>query len=202
MAMIGLRVPEATARVLSDIPVEGSPSAHQHGTILNMGDDIPIGTLASMMVAAFTVAEHYEPFMVSTSLITSFPSEEEVPVIARVESETLHQLWSDLCRAFDTVQLDYSKKFPEYKPHVTLAWADEQPEDMPIPTVSWGAHELCLWGGNHGEGRLLVHMPFALKYKAASARTRFTEADLIGIFKRDRVVRRFQDRRLGSDRRG
>jgi 2'-5' RNA ligase len=201
MAMLGLRVPEATARVLSDIPVPGEPSAHPHVTILNLGDDVPVTTLARMMVAAHTVVEGYMPFTVSTSLVTSFPSEESVPVVARVDSDELHRLWGDLCKAFDTVDLDYSKKFPEYKPHVTLAWADDQPEDLPIPTVEWGAHELCLWGGNHGEGRLLIHMPFSLMNRAASTiRTRIAEADIVGILQRDRVVRRFNDRRQ-SDRR-
>lgn len=203
MAMIGLRVPEATARVLGEIPVEGDPSHHPHVTILNLGDDIPIPTLAVMMVAAYGVAEKYTPFTVRTNLVTSFPSEDVVPVIAKVESDELHDLWGDLCTAFDQVELDYSKKFPEYKPHVTLAWADEQPEDQSIPTIEWGAHELCIWGGNSGEGRVLIHMPFSVMGRAASThRARLAAGDIQGILQRDRVVRRFQDRRQADRRHG
>jgi 2'-5' RNA ligase len=201
MGMIGLRVPEATARVLGQIPVEGEPSAHPHVTILNLGDDIPIPTLASMMVAAMEVAETYAPFTVRTSLVSSFPSEDSVPIIARVESDELHDLWGDLCTAFDQVDLDYSKKFPNYSPHVTLAWADEQPEDQRIPTIEWGAHELCIWGGNSGEGRVLIHMPFSIMNRAASTvRTRVSKQDIANILQRDRIVRRYQDRRV-ADRR-
>lgn len=200
--MIGIKIPEATARVLAEIPVDGEPSAHPHITILNLGDDVPIPTLADMMVAAYDVAAKHSPFTVRTSLVSSFPSEDSVPIIARIESDELHDLWNDLRNAFDQVDLEYSKKFPNFSPHVTLAWADEQPEDQRIPTIEWGAHELCIWGGNSGEGRVLIHMPFSIMNRAASPiRPRTTRRDLADILQQDRLVRRYQERRVQADRR-
>ncbi len=188
--MIGFQIPEATARVLSAIDVPGDREANLHITVLNLGDDVPVTTIAKMMVAVYTVASTVRPFTARTSLVSSFPGDEVIPVIAKVESDEIHELWARLREVFDQTKLNYSKRFPKYSPHVTLSWSDESVEDFRIPTVEWGAHELCLWGGNSGDGRILVQIPFSISDRAAS--TRLTENRLIAILQRERLTRKFK----------
>jgi 2'-5' RNA ligase len=172
MAMIGFRVPAETARVLSEIDVPGKLEdvAHYHVTLMVLGKDLPISTIALATIAAYEVAANTRPFTIQTSRISSFPSDEDVPIIARCESNALHDLWVQLCESLDVHGIDYNKKFPEYKPHVTLSYAKEGIEDIRIPTLEWGAHELILWGGDEGDRRILVAMPFSLMSRAATVR--------------------------------
>lgn len=168
MAMLGISVPDTAARVLEDLELPGDPERHPHVTILNFGDDIPISQLASMMVAAYSVASTWRPFTVKTELVTCFPKGKNgVPVVGLLDSDALQALHGTLCRAMDSVELEYSKRFPIYRPHVTLSWAEDPLDDLPIPPVQWGAHELVLWGGNRGDGRVVVHMPFSLQNRTA-----------------------------------
>jgi hypothetical protein len=79
-------------------------------------------------------------------------------------------LQARLLAAYDTAGIKYENKFPEYKPHVTLAWAEDNIEEHRIPTVEWGAHEMVLWGGDEGDRRVIVTFPFSLKTAAMSKR--------------------------------
>lgn len=170
MSMIGLRVPQEAAHTLSEIKVPGDPEqiANYHVTLLHLGDDLPISTVALATMVAYEVAAKTRPFSVRTSRVSCFPNAEKVPVVARIESDALHTLWVDLREAFDAVHLEYSKKFPEYKPHTTIAWAKEPIEDIRIPTMEWGAHELVIWGGDRGDRRVIVTIPFPLTDRVAS----------------------------------
>jgi len=173
--MIGLRVPQEAAHTLSEIKVSGDPEqiANYHITLLHLGDDVPISTVALATMAAYEVAAKTRPFSVRTSRISCFPNDsDKIPVVARIESDALHDLWAHLCESFDAVNLDYSKKFPEFKPHCTIAWAKEPVEDFRIPTMEWGAHELVIWGGDRGDRKVIVSIPFPLMDRVAAKRPR------------------------------
>jgi 2'-5' RNA ligase len=173
MSFIGFRVPHETARLLSELDVPGTKDStdHFHVTVIHLGDDVPIETLAEALVATFKVTSKTAPFTVSTSRVSCFPVKKsktspldgKVPVICRIESDALHTLQQDLKASLKEAGVGFEDKFPEYKPHVTLAWADDSIEDKRIPTVEWGAHELVLWGGDKGDRKLTVTFPFSLK---------------------------------------
>lgn len=176
MAFVGIRVPHETARLLSEIDVPGKKdsTAHFHVTVIHLGDNVPIETLAKTMVATFGVTSKLRPFTVSTSRVTCFPAKDKpdakVPIICRVDSDALHDLWKNLCSAYDSAGIEYSKRFPEFKPHVTVAWTEEPMEEKRIPIVEWGAHEVVLWGGDDGDRRVVVTFPLSLKTSALSKR--------------------------------
>lgn len=173
MSFIGFRVPHETARLLSelDVPGQKDPTDHFHVTIIHLGDDVAIETLAEALVATFKVSSKTAPFTVSTSRVSCFPMKKsatsprdgKVPVICRIESDALHTLQQNLKASLKEAGVGFSDKFPEYKPHVTLAWANDNIEDKRIPTVEWGAHELVLWGGDEGDRKLIITFPFSLK---------------------------------------
>lgn len=165
MAFIGIKTPHETARLLSEIEVPGKPvpMSESHITLLYLGKGIPVDVLAQAMVAAYNVTSRTRPFTVRTSLLTSFPKNDDgVPIICRIDSDALHDLRSNLSAAFEASGIDFSKRYPDYKPHVTVAYAEDEIDEVRIPTVEWGAHELVLWGGDDGDGRLIVTFPFSL----------------------------------------
>lgn len=177
MAFIGLALPSPTARVLSEIEVGGKTEApsHFHITLLYLGENVPIETLGKALVATYEVSSQTDPFTVRTSRVSSFPAtpDGEVPIICLVDSAPLHDLHARLKKAYDKAGVDYSKKFPTYRPHVTLSYAEEAIKDRKIPTVEWGAHELVLWGGDEGDRRVVMSFPFSIKDQAAKVAWRY-----------------------------
>ena len=197
MSCIGFKVPHETARLLSEIEVPGEREnpGHFHITMFIFGDETPIGELSKAIEAAYKVACTVRPFTVRVSRVSCFPGNPSgVPIICPVESPELHQLWEDLKQAFDEAGVDYSKKYPVYKPHVTLSYAKEPIQGIEIPTVEWGAHELVLWGGDSGDRRLIVNLPFSLKDRVASRYRIGMQGLPVGIGRNrvSRLVERFK----------
>jgi 2'-5' RNA ligase len=170
MAIVGFALPHATARILSEIEVPGTkePVENFHITMLMLDDEAPIGAIADAMEAAYQVASRVRPFTVRVDRITSFPGNPDgVPVICPIESPELHEVWESLKTAFDERNIGYSKKYPVFKPHVTLSYSEEPFEDRVIHPVEWGAHELVVWGGDRGDRRVVVSLPFSLLDRVA-----------------------------------
>jgi RNA 2',3'-cyclic 3'-phosphodiesterase len=172
MAFLGIRVPNETARLFKDVDVPGTkePPSSMHITLLFLGDNIPIETLAKAMVATIGVTSNTPPFTVATDHVTCFPTDDNVPVICPIESKALHELQAKIRKAYDNSGIKYSKKHPEYKPHLTLAYADEEIEKRSISKVEWGAHEIVLWGGDEGDSRLVITFPLSLDASKTSGR--------------------------------
>lgn len=172
MAFMGLKVPHETGRILDGIDVPGKREApsSMHITMFYLGKQQPIENIAKVMSSAHRVLSATSPFTVSTSRVGSFPTnpDDGVPVICRVDSDPLHELHARLSRAFDEDGIEYSKKYPEYKPHVTLAYHDEDVPERRIPKVEWGAHEVVIWGGDEGDRGVAVTFPLLLSSKIAS----------------------------------
>jgi 2'-5' RNA ligase len=171
MAFLGLQVPHSTARLFSEIEVDGDKTSLDsfHITIMYLGKDVSIDHIADAMKATFEVTSKTKPFSVRTSRVTNFPSNDEgVPIIARVESDALHALRTQLQETYERLGVAYDNKYPNYKPHVTLSYAELEIEEFRIPTLEWGAHELVLWGGDEGDRKLVITFPFSIADKTAS----------------------------------
>jgi 2'-5' RNA ligase len=133
---------------------------------------VPIDTITEAIVAAYEVASKTVPFSLSVSEVSCFPKGEDgVPIITRVESPEIHKLWRDLCTGLDRAGVDYSKKFPEFSPHVTLSYNLEVVRAFPIGPFEWTAYEMVLWGGDSGDERISVTLPFSMPGKEALRRT-------------------------------
>jgi 2'-5' RNA ligase len=201
MALIGFAVPSPTARLLSEIDVPGAkePVENFHITLLMLDDETSIADIADAMEAAYSVASTIRPFTARVTRIASFPKGNDgVPVICPVEAPELHAVWVAMKQAFDAKHVGYSKKFPEFKPHVTLSYADKPYEaELPIP-IEWGAHELVVWGGDRGDRRVVVHLPFTLvdrvacRYRIAALRQRNEFQGRSRVRVTNRLVDRFK----------
>lgn len=175
MAFLGIRVPEQTGRLLTgiDVPGEKESSSEYHITILCFEDNWPITEVAKALEASYDVISKFEPFLVKTDTITSFPKREDkpLPIIAKVESKELHQLSDKLRDKFDKEKIDYSKIFKDFKPHITLAYDSENDDlkEFKIDPVEFIVQDLVLWGGDYGDSRLFVN--FQLKGPEAHKRS-------------------------------
>lgn len=178
MAILGIHCPRDGARIFSQIEVMGDrePLGHQHITLLHLGDDVPIETLAKAVVAVYGVTSKTKPFTVQTSRVTSFPphpDEGTVPIICPIVSDALHAMHGRLKASLDKAGVEYSKKFPEYKPHVTLSYVKDplvfadHAADKDIPGIEWGVADIVLWGGNEGDQRFSANFPLTIGKTAA-----------------------------------
>lgn len=62
-----------------------------------------------------------------------------------------------MSKAFDKSKIDFKKTFKEYKPHITLAYSDNEHDDFTIkPAIEFIVNEAVLWGGDEGDSRLFT----------------------------------------------
>lgn len=165
MAFLGIRVPHEVGRSLATLPVPGDkvPTSEMHITLLHFGDNWPISELCKSLEAGFQVISKTNPFRVFMGKVTHFPrcKGEKCAVITKVQSPELHKLRKDLAKAFDEADVEFDKEFKEYNPHITLAYAEEEPEDYEFNDEEFVVHEVVLWGGDHGDDRIFVTFPLA-----------------------------------------
>lgn len=163
MAFLGVRIEPTIARLFRDIEVPGEKVAESeyHITILMFEKEWPISEVADAMEAAFEVASKQEPFHCKIDEVTCFPKREDnpCPIIAKVKSKELQDLNKNLKKKFDKDKVKYDKTFKDYKPHVTLAYADEEIKTLKIEPVEFFINEIVLWGGDNGDDRVFVTFP-------------------------------------------
>lgn len=165
MAFLGIRIPHETGRLLAqiDVPGEKISTSEMHITLLHFQSEWPISELSKSIEATYDVVSKFHPFLISIGKMTSFSKNPEgnVPIIGKVDSEELMKLREKLADSFDKEDIDFSKTFKDYKPHVTLAYAEDKPDDKKFHPVEFVVSEIVLWGGDHGDDRIFVTFPLA-----------------------------------------
>lgn len=163
MAFLGVKIPVSTARLLSDIDVPGKKTGvhEMHITMLLFDDNWPISELAKSMETAYDIVSETKPFIVSLEEVSCFPKREDHPcaIIAPVVSDDLHDLNEKLRKEFDKNDIEFDKKFKEYKPHVTLSYSEEEIKAFKLDPLKFSVEEIILFGGDHGDSRIFVTMP-------------------------------------------
>ena len=163
MAFIGVKVPADAAASLARIKVPGEPvpPEEMHVTLLYLGKNVPIPDVLQATMACYMMTKRWTPFRATSRRVTCFSQSEEgeVPVVARVLCPELHRLHMALRKSLDFMEIEYSKKYPEYKPHITLSYSKKPMPDVKIPSVAWEIGELVIWGGDDGTERIAVTLP-------------------------------------------
>lgn len=163
MAFLGIRVPHEAGRLLTNIEVPGKETApsEMHITLLHFEENWPISEMARALEATYDIVSKVKPFLVMTEKVICFPKgEEAAAIVAQVKSAELHELHEKLTKEFDKVKIDFSKTFKDFKPHITLAYNEDEIDDFEIdPPVEFVVQELVLWGGDHGDDRIFVTFP-------------------------------------------
>jgi 2'-5' RNA ligase len=104
----------------------------------------------------------FEPFLVKAKKVSHFPKREDnpIPIIAPIESKELDELHKKLANAFDSDKIEFNKTFRDYKPHITLAYSDDEFDDFKIdPPIEFIVNEVVLWGGDEGDDRVFITFP-------------------------------------------
>jgi len=163
MAFIGVKVPAIAAGSLARIKVPGEHICPEdmHVTLLYLGKNVPIPEVLQATMASYLLTKRWAPFRAATRRVTTFPRnpDDGIPVIARVLCPELHRLNEALKKSLDFMEIEYSKKYPDFKPHVTLSYTEAEIADIKIPPVAWMVEELVIWGGDEGEERIAVTLP-------------------------------------------
>lgn len=167
MAFLGIRIPHETGRLLSkiEVPGEKTSTSEMHITLLYLGDEWPISEISKAMEAAFDIVSKTKPFTAEVNKVSHFPKnphdQDKYPIVTRVESKELHDLREKLAKKFDKEGIEFSKLHPDFKPHVTLAYSEDEPEDVSFDPLEFSISEVVLWGGDHGDDRIFVTFPLA-----------------------------------------
>lgn len=164
MAFIGIKIPADVARLFRglDLPGERVAESEFHITVLMFEEDWPIKEVGKAMQASFDVLKDTEPFSISINQVTCFPKRQDnpCPIVAKVKSKELDKVNNELKKKFDSEDVEYSKTFKEFKPHVTLSYADEEIDSMDVkPKIEFTVTELILWGGDNGDDRIFITFP-------------------------------------------
>ena len=162
MAFLGIRVPTETGRLLKEIEVPGENVAksEMHITLLCFEDNWPISELAKSLEAAYDIVSKIKPFRVTIDKVSCFPKHgDKCAIIAPVKGAELHELHDKLAKNFDKEEIDFSKRFKDFKPHVTLSYNDEEIDDLDVDEVEFQVQEVVLWGGDHGDDRIFITFP-------------------------------------------
>lgn len=163
MAFLGIRIPQETGRLLKNIEVPGENVAvsEMHITLLCFEDNWPISEVAKALEAAYDVVSKTKPFRVTVDSVTCFPKHEDnpCPIIAPVKGAELHELRDKLAKTFDKEGIKFSKVFKDFKPHITLSYADKEMDESDIDELEFQVQEVVLWGGDHGDDRIFITFP-------------------------------------------
>lgn len=163
MAFLGIKISHDIGRLLSniDVPDEKVSPSEYHITLLHFGDNWPIAELIKAMQAAYDVVSNTKPFLAKVEEVDCFspPENKPFPIITKVQSKDLHKLNDQLKKEFDKKHIEYSKTYKDYKPHITLAYAKDSIKKFKIDPLEFSIAELVLWGGDHGDDRIIITFP-------------------------------------------
>ncbi len=200
VALLCLKLAPDTARLLTsiDVPGEKTDLDSKHVTLIYLGKELELEAILLAIQVTYQVLSSWTPFVLRTRLITAFPPSDKgiYPIVARIESADLHEMQGALREAFDEEDVPYDKKWPDYKPHATLSYAEEDMEPFKVPPITWSCTEVALWGGDEGETDLVCRFPLALMAKAAS-----TQGGLRNYVKAVLFAERYSSRTMPMSRR-
>lgn len=162
MAMLAVTIQPDISRLFKefDLDIERDPS--DHITLFYFGDKLPMAKILKIIPVIFNLTENLRPFTASTSEYSSFDSDDLYPIICPVKSKGLINLRKKICKLFDHNKIKYDKKFPDYKPHITLGYSKEKLKKTKFPEIEFTISQLALYGGDEGDTKLYVNFPFTI----------------------------------------
>jgi 2'-5' RNA ligase len=148
---IGIKVPQDVCDILRKIDVIGKHDKTYHITVIYVGEQTPEDFARTTQVL-YDFLDDVKPFSIKTNKVISFNKndDDEIPVVCKIESSELMKLQKKLCDLLDKEKIQYSKKWPEYKPHICLSYAKETVKDFKIPKIEFECDSFELWYGYNG----------------------------------------------------
>lgn len=154
MAFIGIKIPTKICNELKKIEIDGekTDTSDMHITLICFEDNIPIKNVSKSLEAMYDACKEIKPFEITLNKVSCFPKRENnpCPIISPIKSEDLQKINKNLKKHLDKAEIDYLKTFKDYKPHITLSYADKEIKDFKIKPITFEINEICLWTGDNG----------------------------------------------------
>lgn len=162
MSFLQIKVSNDISRLFKSIKVPGdkTPGDEYHITLICFEDDFSMEDATEALLPIFKSINNFEPFKVKTNTITNFPAgKDNYPIIAKIESTELHDLQKELRKALDKADVEYKNNYPEYKPHVTLSYSEEDIKDYKIDPIEFMVHEIVFSVGEEAHDQVSIIFP-------------------------------------------
>lgn len=165
MAFIGFIVPPDTANLFLNIDVPGDKvKPHEmHVTLTYLGKNIPTAEVLKAAAACQIITQNTKPLRCAAAAVGSFPEnpDDGFPIISRIVSPDVYNFRSRIVKALKHVGVEFSNKYPEFKPHVTLAYAKKSMPYSKITPIIWSVTSIFISGGDDSIGEKMVTiLPF------------------------------------------
>jgi len=144
-------LPKEIACQFPSIGKEGEDSSPAHVTVLYIGD-MPRQFEKKLIKVVGSICEKIRPFKLRLGRPRKFVNDEgQIILHSPVKSNRLHKLNDLLKQELMNNQINVVNKFPEYKPHVTIAYCNSRKELKAFkdvhPEGEWMIDSLWVWGG-------------------------------------------------------
>lgn len=155
MSFIGIKIPYEVSKKLDKIKVPGQKEDidEYHITLIHFSEEHSIKDIFKITSILTNFLNEFKTFEVKTHQLTCFPKFQEnpVPIITKIQGKKLFELQSKLKNELEKMEVDFSKTFKEYKPHITLSYAEKEIESKEIQQLSFEVNEITYFGGSYGE---------------------------------------------------
>ncbi len=168
MPLLGIKIPKNISDILSKLDVPGikEDSSGYHITLLYF----KVASIKDILEAAEEILELTSKspiFNIKFDNIECFPEGDDgVPIICPVVSDDLFSFHKKLKTKIDKTNLDYSKKFPEYKPHITLSYNKEKIKSFELEPIEYSVSEIIFWCGDNMDEKMTITFPLNIEKKA------------------------------------
>jgi len=163
--MIAIPVPKEVSAFLKEIDVSGDRDESDHVTLFHLGDDLEIETFIKCIKRCVKITETFKPFELSLDHYCSFKNGDKgFPIICPVlDNKKLFTLHKKLQKKLDTGKVEYSKKFPDYKPHVTLSFSKNDVKETAFSKICFQVSKIAIYGGDKGKEKIYAELHFEKK---------------------------------------
>jgi len=175
MTMLSISVPENISKILQSISlnseiIQGDKS--DHCTCFYFEDDgMEIETVLKIIPLVYKITQKIKPFIVNIKSYDSFSEGKYgFPIVSKINSKELIKLRNDIKDIFEENDIDFSKKFPKFVPHITLAYAKKECSGK-FDEIAFPVQSISLYYNTDSKQKenLYVEFPFGKIIKNSSS---------------------------------
>ena len=174
MTFLHLPIPSNISEILQSIPLSGKivrADPSDHCTLMYFEDDMDLDYALKIIPIVANITSKTKPFIINFSKFSSFPSGKYgTPIVCILKSPELIKLRTEIKNAFEDNDIDFSNKFPSFKPHITLGYYEEEHSGK-FNEVAFPVNKIIfeLNSDNKEKETLKVEFPFGntIKYSEA-----------------------------------
>jgi 2'-5' RNA ligase len=147
MAYLGIKIPEniGTQLVKVNLPGTKEEIINYHITLVYFYK-LSIAKASAILPILYDTIKNCEPFDITTKTIACFPkiANTPVPIFAKVKSLPLFSIRNKIIQTLENNNIEFSKIFRDFTPHITLSFHDSEISSFSIPEIKHTVNDLFL----------------------------------------------------------